>query len=164
MLGRDRDDTDDRTGSDGGQRAGRARGAALAERVSTLSASAASPDRTVRVTVDSWGAVVGLELTDGVRHLTPVQLSEEILLVMRRAQTGLAGRVTEAVEELVGTDSPAGRAVVESFAGRFPQARGGRPSTPVMPSPPPFPSFESRPMLPHQAARGALGGQRNAGA
>jgi hypothetical protein len=40
--------------------------------------------------------------------------------------------------------------VLESFAQRFP-AQGPEPEAPVMPAPPPFPTFQSKPTLPHQS-------------
>jgi hypothetical protein len=41
--------------------------------------------------------------------------------------------------------------VLDSFAQRFAANLEKAPSTPVMPSPPPFPTFQSRPTLPHQS-------------
>jgi hypothetical protein len=71
--------------------------------------------------------------------------------VMRRAQAGLADRVAEAVDETVGADTDTGKAVLDSFSQRFPADADHAPAAPVMPSPPPFRSFENRPTLPHQA-------------
>jgi hypothetical protein len=118
--------------------------ATLADRVARLSASATGGDGTIRVRVDSGGAITELKLPDA-------QLAAEILRTIRRAQAGLAEQVELAVNETVGTESETGRAVLESFAQRFPAVPDDQPTAPVMPSPPPFPTFESRPSLPHQS-------------
>jgi phenylpyruvate tautomerase PptA (4-oxalocrotonate tautomerase family) len=125
--------------------------AALADRVASLTASATGADDGVRATVASSGILTGLEIGDEV-ELTGAGLATEIIRVMRRAQATLAERVAEAVEETVGTDSETGKAVLDSFAQRFPP----EPSVPVMPAPPPFPTFQSRPTLPHQAPGGGF--------
>ena len=57
--------------------------------------------------------------------------------------------MAEAVDETGGADTETGRAVLESFAQRFP-LDADAPSAPVMPAPPPFPTFQNRPSLPHQ--------------
>jgi hypothetical protein len=133
--------------------AGRASGAAtaLADRMATLSSSADGDEGAIRVTVASSGNVTGLELDDRVQAYSGVDLAAAILRVMRSAQAGLVDRVAAAVEETVGTGSDTGRAVLDSFAQRFAANLEKAPSTPVMPSPPPFPTFQSRPTLPHQS-------------
>jgi hypothetical protein len=97
--------------------------------------------------------MTGLELGDV--ELAGAELAAEILRVMRRAQAGLTDRVAEAVDETVGADTETGKAVLDSFAQRFP-AEPDTPAAPVMPSPPPFPTFQSRPSLPHQAPGGGF--------
>jgi hypothetical protein len=162
VLGRDLDDADDWVRSWSAQVSGRAEAAAaLADRVARISSTASGPDGTIRVTVGSSGTMTGLELDDRVRRMSGAELSEEILKVMRRAQAGLAGKVAEAVDDTVGADTETGRAVLDSFARRFPEEPEGPPATPVMPSPPPFPSFPSRPNLPHQSGGGSSGARRD---
>lgn len=124
--------------------------AALADRVATLTSSAADADGVIWVTVASTGILTGLELDDRVQRRAGADLAAEILRVMRRAQAALVDRVAEAVDDTVGADTETGKAVLDSFAQRFP-ADPDAPTTPVMPAPPPFPSFQSRPTLPHQA-------------
>jgi hypothetical protein len=123
--------------------------AALADRVATLTSSAEGGSGAIRVTVASSGIPTGLELDDSVQP--GKDLAAEILRVMRRAQAGLVDRVATAVEETVGADTETGRAVLDSFAQRFPADPDESPAAPVMPSPPPFPTFQSRATLPHQA-------------
>jgi hypothetical protein len=123
--------------------------AELADRVATLTSSADGGAGAIRVTVASSGALTGLDLQDSVQRMAGKDLAVEILRVMHRAQAGLVERVAAAVDEIVGTDSEAGRAVLDSFAQRFPAEP--EPVAPVMPAPPPFPRFQSRPTLPHQS-------------
>jgi hypothetical protein len=131
----------------------RASGAAtaLADRMATLSSSADGEKGAIRVTVASSGNVTGLQLDDRVQAYPGADLAAAILRVMRSAQAGLVDRVAAAVEETVGAGSETGRAVLDSFAQRFAANLEQAPTTPVMPSPPPFPTFQSRPTLPHQS-------------
>jgi hypothetical protein len=155
VLGENLEATADAAGSSNRQVSGRTEAAtALADRVASLTASADGADGAVRVTVASSGIVTGLELDDDVR-LAGAGLATEILRVMRRAQAGLTERVAAAVDATVGADSETGKAVLNSFAQRFP-AESDRPATPVMPSPPPFPTFQNRPTLPHQTPGGGF--------
>jgi hypothetical protein len=124
--------------------------AALADRVATLAASASGDDGAITVTVASSGIPTALMLDDRVKRLAGAELAAEILRVMRQAQVDLVDRVAEAVDETVGAGTETGKAVLDSFAQRFPAEAGDSPA-PVMPSPPPFPSFQNRPALPHQA-------------
>lgn len=144
MLGRNLDDAGEWVRSWNSQPSGRAEATAtLADRVAGLSASATGRDGAVRVSVDSSGNVTALELVD-------TDLAAEVLRAMRRAQAGLAEQVAAAVRETVGPDSETGKAVLESFTQRFPEPED-KPSAPVMPSPPPLRTFESKPTLPHQS-------------
>jgi hypothetical protein len=153
VLGNDLDDAEAGARARSGPPPGRTGAiSALADRVSTLTSSASGADRTIRVTVASSGIVTGLELDDRVQRMPGAELAEEILRVMRRAQAGLADRVTEAVRETVGEDTETGRAVLASYGRRFPAEPDAAPTSPVMPSPPPFPSF---PSVPQQGAGGA---------
>jgi hypothetical protein len=122
--------------------------AALADRVADLTATATAAESGVRVAVGSSGAVTGLHLDERAMRLSGVELSEEILRTMRRAQAGLTDRVAQAVAETVGVDTETGRSVLDSFAQRFPAEPQAPPTSPVMPSPPPFPSFPSVPQQP----------------
>jgi YbaB/EbfC DNA-binding family len=151
VLGRKLDADQDAMRSWSEQVSGRTEAAAdLAHRVATLSASASGGDGAIRVSVASSGVVTGLELDDQVQGLPGAELADEILRTMRRAQAGLIDRVAEAVDETVGADTETGRAVLDSFAQRFPVEPEQAPDSPVMPSPP-FPTFQSRPTLPHQS-------------
>ena len=128
--------------------------AALADRVASLTASAGGADGAIRATVASSGILTGLQIDDRV-DLTGTRLAEEIMRTMRRAQAGLTKQVARAVEETVGADTETGKAVLDGFAQRFPP-EAELPASPVMPSPPPFPTFQNRPSLPHQAPGGGF--------
>jgi hypothetical protein len=119
--------------------------------MATLTSTADGDDGAIRVTVASSGNVTGLELDDRVQGYSGADLAAAILQVMRRAQAGLLDRVAAAVKETVGADSETGRAVLDNFAQRFAANAEQAPSAPVMPSPPPFPTFQNRPTLPHQS-------------
>jgi hypothetical protein len=154
VLGRNLEASADAMRSWSAQASGRTEAAAtLADRVASLSASATGAEGAVRATVASSGIMTGLELGDV--ELSGAELAAEIMRVMRRAQAGLAERVAAAVDETVGADTETGKAVLDSFAQRFP-AEPDAPAAPVMPSPPPFPTFQSRPSLPHQAPGGGF--------
>ena len=144
MLGRDLESS-----ADPARPAGAA--AALADRVATLTSSVEGDEGAIRVTVASSGNLVGLELNDRVQTYSGADLAASILRVMRRAQARLVEGVAAAIDETVGADSDTGRAVLDSFTQRFAGDPEAPPSAPVMPSPPPFPTFQSRPTLPHQA-------------
>ena len=144
MLGPDLETSVDATRASGAA-------AALADRMATLTSTADGDEGAVRVTVASSGNVTGLELDDRVQGYAGTDLAAAIMQVMRRAQAGLVDRIAAAVEDTVGTDSETGRAVLDSFRQRFPADAEQTPSAPVMPSPPPFPTFQNRPTLPHQS-------------
>jgi YbaB/EbfC DNA-binding family len=92
----------------------------LSRRVGALTGSASGWDGAIRVTVGSAGQVERLELDDRVHEASGPRLAQEIMSVIRRAQADLAARVAEQVRETVGEDTETGRAVLNSFATRFP--------------------------------------------
>jgi DNA-binding protein YbaB len=96
------------------------RTAQLSRRVAGLTGRAESADGLIRVTVGSSGQMESLDLDDRVGSWGGEELSRRILSVMRRAQSDLAGRVADEVEATVGADTETGRAVIHSFATRFP--------------------------------------------
>jgi hypothetical protein len=97
-----------------------ARSQQLADRMGQVSVSAASQDGSVEVTVDAGGVVTGLRLGETVRKRPADELAQEILLVMRRAQAKLAGRMADITADTVGSESATGRAVVAGFERRYP--------------------------------------------
>jgi hypothetical protein len=96
------------------ERAARAR--ELSQRISGLTATATSEDGTIDVTVGSSGALTGLRLDEAVRRRPAADTAQRIIAVARAARTRLVEQAAVAVEETVGRDSAAGRAVVDSYA------------------------------------------------
>jgi hypothetical protein len=92
----------------------------LSDRVSAITASATGARGAVRVTVAASGVMTALELDDTVGRMRGADLATTIMATMRRAQAGLANRVAEVTRDTVGVDSETGRAVVRSYAERFP--------------------------------------------
>lgn len=93
---------------------------ALSDRVAKIKTEADGLDGAVRARVDSTGRLIDLELTESVHEVPADQLAQEILATVARAQHHLNALVAEAVEATVGRDSETGRAVLDSFAKRFP--------------------------------------------
>lgn len=121
MLGRDLDDAQEWVRSWAAGISERAEASArLADRVAAITATATSADGAIRVSVAGSGVMNGLELDDRVHRLSGVDLADEILRVMRRAQSMLTEQVTAAVADTVGVDTESGRAVIDSFTQRFP--------------------------------------------
>jgi DNA-binding protein YbaB len=118
-------------------------GGNLADRLAALSASATGDDGVVTVTVTGSGLVTGLQLDDRAQRLSGATLSDEILRTMRRAQASLVRQVRAAVDETVGADTEAGRAVLDPLTRTEPE----QPAMPVMP----FPTFQNVPTLPQQS-------------
>jgi phenylpyruvate tautomerase PptA (4-oxalocrotonate tautomerase family) len=92
----------------------------LADRVARLTVEATDPDRTVTTTVNGSGGLVDLRLEPGAGRIPMDDLADRILRTMRRAQGRLAERVAEEAAQTVGEDSESARAVVNSFAQRYP--------------------------------------------
>jgi DNA-binding protein YbaB len=90
----------------------------LAARLSELSVTARSEDGLVEVTVGASGALVGLELEEGIRRRPAAETAQEILATLGAAQTAMTKAATEVTAETVGADSETGRAVIASFTAR----------------------------------------------
>lgn len=107
----------------------------LRGRMSALTVTERSADRTVAVTVDADGCTVGIELAPAARGADPAALAAELLACTRRAQARLRREVTGLVHDTVGAEA-AGAAVVEQYARRFPDAApADPPPQPVTPPP-----------------------------
>ncbi|SBT69008.1 YbaB/EbfC DNA-binding family protein [Micromonospora sediminicola] len=98
-----------------------ARAQALSDEVAAMSATAEGAQGAVRVTVAASGAMTDLRLDDRVLRWRPDEIAATVLAVMRRAQGRLAAQVAEAAAGTVGADSETARAVVGSYAARFPE-------------------------------------------
>lgn len=81
----------------------------------------------VTVTVDSSGVLRDLRLGARIRDRPVPEIRQLILDVMRAALATLADRVTEAVDETVGSDTEVGRAIADTYTRRLapPEDEGG---------------------------------------
>ncbi|SCL30906.1 YbaB/EbfC DNA-binding family protein [Micromonospora rhizosphaerae] len=95
------------------------RSRALSERLSGLTASAVSPDRTVEATVDSAGTLIDLRLDERIRTQSAARTAEQVLATTRAAYAELLRQVTEATRETLGPDDPAVSAVIDSYGRRL---------------------------------------------
>ncbi|SNY69380.1 YbaB/EbfC family nucleoid-associated protein [Paractinoplanes atraurantiacus] len=93
----------------------------LSRRVAALTGESRSRDGLLGVTVGSAGQLTALHIDDRARQRTGSELSREIMALVRRAQERLSSQVADQVRETVGADTETGRAVIHSYAERFPE-------------------------------------------
>jgi YbaB/EbfC DNA-binding family protein len=98
-----------------------ARAVDLSRRVSTVTGEASSRDGSVSVAVGATGQLARLDIADRALTGSGERLSREIMRLVAQAQAQVAARVADQVEQTVGADSETGRAVIQSFATRFPE-------------------------------------------
>lgn len=104
-----------------------------------LRLTATSSDGAVSVTVGADGTVTDLVFTNKVRSFPLEELSRQILGTMRRAQAGIADRVSEVMTQQLGDEDRETRsAMLDSLRGRFPDPEEPG-DTPAPPPPPPVP-------------------------
>jgi DNA-binding protein YbaB len=95
---------------------------AAQERTEQLRLTATSPNGVVRVTVGADGNVTGLELGNKVRTMPPEDIATQILDTMRRAQSGIADRVSEVMTDSLGEEDQQTRAeLLGTLRTRFPR-------------------------------------------
>jgi DNA-binding protein YbaB len=96
---------------------------AVREETEQLRLTAVSDGGGVEVTVRADGTVAGLRLTEKVRALPLAELSALILSTMHDAQSGIAGRVGEVMDERLGDEDPQTREMtLANLRARFPEA------------------------------------------
>jgi hypothetical protein len=93
----------------------------LSRRVAALVGEARSHDGLLAVAVGSGGQLVRLDIRDDARRRSGEDLSSDIMALIGRAQAHLSAQVADQVRETVGEDTETGRAVMNSYAERFPQ-------------------------------------------
>ncbi|MET0132403.1 MAG: YbaB/EbfC family nucleoid-associated protein [Kibdelosporangium sp.] len=92
------------------------------ERSEQLRLSATSSDGSVRVTVRADGTVSDLRFTEKVRSMPLADLSAQVLATMRNAQSGIADKVGEVMNEQLGAEDQQTRAVMlGNLRDRFPE-------------------------------------------
>jgi DNA-binding protein YbaB len=86
---------------------------AMSDRFQRLQVTKMDPNGMTEVTVDSSGSLVNLRLTREIDRSSPDVIAATIMSTIRSAKTELAERTQEIIEETVGTESPAARAIAE---------------------------------------------------
>ena len=95
------------------RRAGQAR--ELAARMAALTAGARSADGLIEVTVGRSGELLDLHLDEAVRRRPAATTARDILATVTAARGALAEQAATVVEETIGADTEAGRAVLASY-------------------------------------------------
>ncbi|MGW6928843.1 YbaB/EbfC family nucleoid-associated protein [Lentzea sp. NPDC054927] len=75
---------------------------------------AKDPAGLAEVTIDSTGSMTNLKLTDRISTTAPETVAATIMSTLADARKQLAQRSKEIVAETIGTETAAGRAIVES--------------------------------------------------
>jgi hypothetical protein len=89
---------------------------AMSDRFQQLEVTSTDPRGMAEVTVDNTGALVGLRLTREIERVSPEEVASTIMRTIRSAKTELADRSQEIIEETVGTESAAARAIADRVA------------------------------------------------
>lgn len=87
---------------------------AMSDRMQALQETVTDPRGMVKVTVDSTGSLIGLQLTPQINGVPPELVARTIMDTVRRAKARLAERSREVIEETLGADSAAGQAIADS--------------------------------------------------
>ncbi|TQM25879.1 YbaB/EbfC family nucleoid-associated protein [Nocardia bhagyanarayanae] len=122
----------------------------LRGRVAALAVTETSRDRRIGVTVDSNGVTTDITLAASTRGMDPAAITAEIMSCLHRALARLRTQVTEAVHEVVG-DDPAGTAITDQYARRFPDVAAADTQTPNY-IPPAYPPSQPVPPQPPASA------------
>lgn len=92
----------------------------LQRQLDATSATATSPDGSVRVTVDSNGVPTEVALSERNRGADPAHVSAQIMAGMRKAQAELRHRVQALIQETVPADDEPARNLAAQYEQRFP--------------------------------------------
>lgn len=87
---------------------------AMRLRLQDLRVTVSDANGLVEVSVDSTGALVGLRLTERIGRVAPDVVARAIMATLGEARNTLADRSKEVIEDTVGAESAAARAIVES--------------------------------------------------
>ena len=94
---------------------------AMQAQVGQVSATEASQDGLVTVTVDSAGNVTDLRITDKVREMSGEQVASAVLLTLRRAQARLPEKLAAVMAETIGDDPQTMNTIVDNYRSKFPE-------------------------------------------
>ena len=88
----------------------------MSDQLQGLRITAHDPAGMAEVTIDSTGTMVNLKLTDRIGKAAPETVAATIMSTLGTARRQLAERSKEILADTVGTESAAGRAIVESVS------------------------------------------------
>lgn len=91
----------------------------MSDQLQGLRITAHDPAGMAEVTIDSTGTMVNLKLTDRIGQAKPETVAATIMSTLSAARKQLAERSKEIIADTVGTESAAGRAIVESVGRRL---------------------------------------------
>jgi DNA-binding protein YbaB len=86
----------------------------MSEQLQGLRIVAKDPAGMAEVSIDSTGSMVNLKLTDRIGNVSPETVASTIMSTLAVARKQLAERSKEIVADTIGTETAAGRAIVES--------------------------------------------------
>ncbi|WP_051772933.1 YbaB/EbfC family nucleoid-associated protein [Saccharothrix sp. NRRL B-16314] len=95
---------------------------AMSQRLQDLRVTARDPNGLAEVSVDSTGTLVGLQLTDRISRVSPDVVARAIMATLGEARNTLADRSKEVIEDTVGVESVAARAIAQSVDRHFRRA------------------------------------------
>jgi DNA-binding protein YbaB len=94
---------------------------ATQQRTEELRLTSSNSDGSVKVTVRADGSITRLQLAGSARTMPLEELSDQILTTMRRAQSQIADRVSDIMDEEIGEQDPQTRTLmVDNLRSRFP--------------------------------------------
>jgi DNA-binding protein YbaB len=97
------------------------------DRIAAIRATARDGNGLTEVTVDSTGALAGIRFTDRIQRVPPDAVARAVMDAAAAARSRAAEESRQIVDDTLGPDSVAGRAIAERSPGR-PSARQEHPS------------------------------------
>lgn len=100
---------------------------AMSEQMRQLRLTVADPNHMVELTVDSSGALLGIEFSQRIKRVQVDELSRTVMETLHEAKRQLADRAGEIIESTLGVESEAGRGIAERVRGQLmPDENEGR--------------------------------------
>ncbi|MGA5303741.1 YbaB/EbfC family nucleoid-associated protein [Nucisporomicrobium flavum] len=103
-----------------------ARATAMSERMERLRVTARDGNGLAKVTIDSAGALVGLELTDRIHRFEPAMVARAVMNALRQARTQAAEQAHDIAVEVMGPDSLSARATADRMRSALERPDGTR--------------------------------------
>jgi DNA-binding protein YbaB len=89
------------------------RAAAMSEQLERLRVTARDGNGLAEVTINSSGVLVGLDLTDRIRHVEPGMVARAVMTALREARAKAADRAHDIAVETMGPDSLSARTIAD---------------------------------------------------